>query len=88
MVGHEHIPPDAHSKVSCASAISQKCFVHFGLRKQRGADVSVECYKVNWRIEALKDQIQSRRLILEDSLHGPFCNAQYPQCTSSEIQVL
>src|SRR5712664_2103155 len=69
VIGHEHVSPDADSKISCTLAISDNSFVYFVPREQARASVRIECYEIEWRIGTLEDQIQSWRLILEHSLH-------------------
>jgi hypothetical protein len=69
VIGHEHLSPDADSKISCTLAISDNSFVYFVPREQARASVRIECYEIEWRIGTLEDQIQSWRLILEHSLH-------------------
>jgi hypothetical protein len=88
VVGHDHISADADAKISCAPTIRDKGFVYFGFREQPRTRVSIECDEVDRCIGALKEQIQSRGLIFENTAHGKRCNAQYSQRTSSEILAL
>jgi len=64
VIGHEHVSPDTDAKFACAPAIFDEGLVHSGRGEQGGASVSIERYKVDRRIGVLKNQIQSRRLIL------------------------
>src|SRR5438034_5183511 len=70
VVGHDHISADADAKISCAPTIRDQGFVYFEFREQPRTSVSIECDKVNRRIEALEDQRQSWRFIFEHSLHS------------------
>jgi len=75
VVGHEYIPPNADAKVSCPPAIFDEGFVYLGFREQARSSVSIKCYKVDRRIEALEEQIQSWGLVFEHALHGKSCSA-------------
>ena len=88
VIGHEHITPNANAKVSCATAVSDEPRVYCGIGEQICTSVSIECYKVDRCVAALKEQIQSRRLIFEHAAHGKRCNAQSSQRTSSKMRAL
>jgi hypothetical protein len=64
VIGHEHVTPNTNAKVGCATAVSDETRVYRGIGEQVCASVSVKCYKVDWCIEALEEQIQSRGLSL------------------------
>ena len=85
VIGHEHITPNADAKVSCATAVSDETRVYYGIGEQVCTSVSIECYEVDRCVGALKEQIQSRRLIFEHAAHGKRCNAQSSQRTSPKI---
>ena len=70
VIGHKYVSADAGAKLDCAPAIFDEGRVHFGRGEQTGASMSVERYEIHRRIGALKDQIQSRRLIFEHALHS------------------
>jgi len=63
-------PPDANAKVSCAPTIFDEGLVYFGRREQTRTSMRVERYEINRRIVVLKNQVQSRRLIFEHTLHN------------------
>ena len=85
VIGHEHVTPNTNAKVSCASAVPDETRVYGGIGEQVCTSVSIERYEVDRRVGALKEQIQSRRLIFEDAAHGKRCNAQSSQRTSPKI---
>jgi hypothetical protein len=69
VIRHEHIPPYADAKANCASTIIDEGCVYFGCREDAGASVGIKRYEINRSVEALEDQIQSWRLILEHATH-------------------
>ena len=73
VIGHEHVSANADAKVGCALTIFDEGLVHFGRSEQAGASMCVERYEINRRIGALKNQLQSRRLIFEHTLHSARC---------------
>ena len=86
VIGHEHVTSNADAKVSCASAVSDETRVGTaGIGEQVCTSVSIECYEVDRCVGALKEQIQSRRLILEHAAHGKRCSGQSSQRTSPGI---
>jgi hypothetical protein len=61
--------PNTDAKLACAPTIFDESLVPFGRGEQGGASMRVERYEIHRRIGALKNQIQSRRLIFEHALH-------------------
>jgi hypothetical protein len=85
VIGHNHIAPDANTKVSCAAAVFDEGCMYLGRREQAGPNMGVKRYEIDRRAEALEDQIQSWRLTFEHALHSGCCSARCPQRTSAEI---
>src|SRR5205809_6548136 len=84
VIGHEHITPNTDAKVSCATAVSDETRVYCGIGEQVCTGVSIECYEVDRCVGALKEQIQSRRLILELAARGIRCNPQSCERSSAK----
>jgi hypothetical protein len=57
-------------KIGCPPTIFDEGLMYFGPGEQTRTSMSVERYEINRRIGALKNQIQSRRLIFEHALHS------------------
>jgi len=76
VIGHEHVSADADAKIGCTPTIFDEGPMHFGPREQTRTSMSVERYEINRRIGALENQIQSRRLIFEHTLHSARCTQQ------------
>jgi len=70
VVWHDHVTPNTNAKVGCAPTIFDEGLVHFGRGEQTRTSMRVERYEINRRIGALRNQIQSRRLIFEQTLHS------------------
>jgi len=85
VIGHEHVSADADAKVGCAPTIFDEGLVDFGRGEQARTSMSVERYEINRRIGALKNQIQSRRLIFEHTLHSA---PLYPAVPSAQARML
>ena len=85
MVRHEHISPYPDPKVSGTVAVFDECSVHLRGCQQFRASVSVECYQIDRRVESLENQIQTWRLILEETLHLGSCSVHCLQRTRLEM---
>jgi len=70
VIGHERVSADADAKLGCAPTIFDEGLVHFGRGEQARPRVRVERYKVDRRMGALKNQVQSPRLIFEHALYS------------------
>ena len=70
VIGHEHVSADADAKIGCAPTIFDEGLVHFGRGEHRAASMYVERYEIHRCTGALKNQVQSRRLIFEHALHS------------------
>jgi len=57
VIGHEHVSADADAKIGCAPTIFDEGLMYFGPGEQTRTSMSVERYKINRRIGALKNQI-------------------------------
>ena len=54
VIRHDHVSPNADSKVSCSSAIFDERLVHFRLRQYARTSVSIERHKIDWRVGSLE----------------------------------
>jgi hypothetical protein len=82
VVRHDHVASHADTKLFRAAAIIDERVMHRRIRKNALAPMGVEGHEENRCVEALEDQLETRRLGFDHSPHRRRCSVRCPQRTS------